>query len=82
MATKDSGPEKAAQPPRVVLLANGEAHRIVVGRLQRMLAVLHLDPKLELGPATGGLLGSGADLILRLNTYKEYPFFLAFLCRR
>ena len=69
MATKDS--RAGVQLPRAVLLANGEAHRIVVGRLQGMLRNLHLDPKLDLGPATGGLLGSGADLILRLNIYKE-----------
>ncbi len=75
MATKPEG------DPPVVALVNGDAHNLVVARLSRLMGALPLDPQLDLAPATGGLLACAADLILRLDGYKRYPFLICRLCR-
>ena len=45
-----------------------------------MLRNLHLDPALDAGAATGALLGTAADLTLRLKEYLLFPYKLCTLC--
>ena len=47
---------KDGEPPPVVRLVNGVVHAVVVERLRRLLTALHLDPSLDIGPATGGMM--------------------------
>ena len=72
---------KEGELPRIVALVKGEAHTLVVKRLQRLFAVMHKDPLLELGPAATNILGTAADLILRFNKMLRYPFILCRLCK-
>jgi len=67
--------------PSVVRIVNGEAHGSISDRLGHLLGVMHRDPNLELGPATGGLLATACEITLRLNEYLKYPFLLCRMCR-
>ena len=74
--------DKEGAQPKIVGMVKGEAHNLVVKRLQRLFGVLHNDPLLEVGPAVANLLGTAADLVLRFNGFLRYPFFLCRLCKR
>ena len=67
--------------PAVVALVKGEVHQIVIQRLQRIIGALHLDPHLDLAAALGVLLACASDLLLRLDTYRRFPFKLCLMCR-
>ncbi len=69
-------------PPPVVGVANGVVHELVATRLSRLLGALPNDPVLDLGSATGGLLATAVDLLLRLDAMRSYPLLIARLCRK
>ena len=77
-----SAEPKEGAPPTVAAILQGQAHAIVNERLQRLLGVMHHDPDLDLAAATGALLGTGMDLILRLNAYKKFPYKFCTMCRK
>jgi len=68
--------------PTAVRLVRRELHNLVELRLARMLGELHQDPTLDHVAATGALLGTAADLVLRLDDYLRYPLAVCRLCRR
>ena len=73
---------KEGELPLAVSLAKGAVHEIVVNRLRRLLAIMSSDAVLELGPTTGRLLATAADLKLRIEVFTKYPFSLCFLYRQ
>ena len=77
-----SAEPKEGAPPTVAAILQGQAHAIVNERLQRLLGAMHHDPDLDLAAATGALLATGVDLILRLNEYKKFPYKFCTMCRK
>ena len=79
--TANGNGARAREPPVQVSLAKGDAQAVVVNRLRRILGAMHHDPGLELMPAINTLLATGADLIVRFEIYRQYPFRICYLCR-
>ena len=64
---------KPTEPPIAVRLVKGAADHVVRDRLSRLLGAMPLDPSLELAAATGAVLATGADLVIRMGQFKEHP---------
>ena len=66
------------KPPPAVRLCNKAAVNIVHDRLRRIMGSIAAgdDPELDIGGATGTLVATSMELILRLRRYTEYPFAL------
>ena len=73
---------KEGKPPPVVSIQQDVAHKILEKRLQHLLGLLHVDADLKLGAATGALLGTAADLTIRLKQYMDYPYKVVTMCRK
>ena len=69
-----------ATPPPVVRICRGEADTIVQVRLQRIIGCIAAsdDPDLDVMPATGVMLATAMELIVRLRKFRGYP---AALCK-
>ena len=66
----------------MVRLVRGEGHDKVKFQLQRLLGSLHADPGLNVVAATGALLGTAGELLLRLDPYMNtYPNKICLLCK-
>ena len=74
--------KEAGDPPRIVSFVRGEAHKLVDHRLRHLLITMHKDPLLKPAPALSVLVATSADLILRFNKLKEYPFVLCLMSKR
>ena len=68
--------------PTIVRLNRLEGIDLVNDRLHTILENMHCDPVLDAGAATGALVGTIADLILRLRVYLRYPYKLCTMCRK
>ena len=77
-----SSKPKEGEPPLAVALARGDGHRLVTDRMQYLFTHIQHDPVLEIGPAVTALLATAADLVLRLNTYLQWPFKIGFMCKK
>ena len=77
--TKD---KSGAQSPMVVRLLHGEAHDMVQTRLSDIIGNMCDDPLLDAGAATGAVLATAIDLVIRMDQFRRYPCKLAAMCRR
>ena len=75
-----TNPKQQEGTPPIVRFVKGEGQDILCDRLRRLFGVLANDPLLKIGPAIGTLLATGADLMLRFEKLKEFPFVLVRLC--
>lgn len=68
-------------PPLVVRLCNNAAVQVVHDRMRNIARSLaaYDDPELDIGPATGTLVATSMELILRLARFKDYPFALCLM---
>ena len=75
---------KKDQPPLVVRLCNNAAVDVVQGRMRMIACSIAAgdDPDLDIGPATGILVATSMELILRMVRFKDYPFALCRLSNK
>ena len=70
-------------PPLVVRLCNNAAVQVVHDRMRNIARSLaaYDDPELDIGAATGTLLATSMELLLRMGRLKDYPFALCRLSK-
>ena len=73
---------KTTEPPIAVRLLRGAADEVVAHRVSRILGAMPLDPTLDLAAATGAVLGTGADVLIRMEQFKDYPTRIVRLSRK
>ena len=72
------------QSPLVVRLCKNAAVTVVQGRMRSIACSIaaYDDPDLDIGPATGTLVATSMELILRLARFKGYPFALCLMSNK
>ena len=68
--------------PLFVRLAQGEVQQHTCEHMQKLIRLLHVDPKLDVVDTMQGLLTTEIHIIIRFEVYSRYPGKLWEMCRK